>query len=52
MKSNSTNNAQPKTLPKGRKVSETTPAPKLKGMAGFSKFGRVGGAVSSGKDKI
>lgn len=40
--------AQPKVLPKGRKVSQTTKAPKLKGMAGFTKFGRVGGRVVPG----
>jgi hypothetical protein len=44
--------AQPKKLPKGRTVSETKPAPKIKGMAGFAKAGRIGGRVSPGKDRI
>lgn len=46
MKSTTTLNGKPKTLPKGRKVSETQKAPKIKGMAGFSRFGRVGGKVA------
>ncbi len=52
MKTTNSLNAQPKKLPKCRYVSETKPAPKLPGMAGFSKFGRVGGTVSAGKDRI
>lgn len=48
--SNYTLNGQPKKLSKGRSFSQTTKAPKLKGMAGFSNFGRVGGKVVPGKD--
>jgi hypothetical protein len=41
---------QPKKLSKGYKFSQTTKAPKIKGMDGFAKFGRVGGKVTPGKD--
>lgn len=44
-------NAQPKKLSKGKSFSQCTKAPKLKGMAGFSNFGRVGGKVTPGKDQ-
>lgn len=42
---------KPKAMPKGRKVSQTTKAPKIASMAGFAKFGRVGGTVKAGKDR-
>lgn len=48
---NSTN-GQPKALSKGRTVSQTKKAPPIKGMAGFSNFGRIGGKIMPGKDKI
>lgn len=42
---------QPKKLPKGRSFSQTTKAPKLKGMDGFAAAGRVGGKVVCGGAK-
>lgn len=43
--------AEPKKLPKGYKFSQTTKAPKLKGMDGFANYGRVGGKVTPGGSK-
>lgn len=43
---------EPKKLPRGRVVSETKPAPRIKSMSGFAKFGRVGGKVTPGKDRM
>jgi hypothetical protein len=42
---------QPKKLSKGYSFSQCTKAPKLKGMAGFPNYGRVGGKVVPGKDQ-
>lgn len=42
---------QPKKLSKGYSFSQTKPSPKLKGMVGFSSYGRVGGKVVPGGSK-
>lgn len=44
-------NGQPKKLSKGYSFSQTKAAPKLKGMAGFTTPGRVGGKVTCGGTK-
>lgn len=42
---------QPKKMAKGYAFSQTTKAPKCKGMDGFANAGKVGGKVTPGKDQ-